>query len=526
MGLFDFLNKTESGLSRDRGGTLSVEDPSRPSSKAIIYQSELDYISRCILDYPNIETGGQLFGFWTSTGVPIVCYVIGPGRRAQHNQTSFVQEQDYLQRIGKELYTRYRLQHVGEWHSHHQLGLAHPSGGDVNTMQYGVGKPGFPRLLLCIGNCTRTHTIVNAFNFHENQPRDYVHAAWDIVNSPSPYRAIVDADLQGLLLHPSSKRPAHGQLYTVGDIASGSHSVGTHWLTESAEHVDIMKSFVSMVQSMFPNDVVKPEILPSGEPLIAVKPRNLCIALPYGFPRKGPALLKENGEAYYVNSDDETWSLGEGSLTESFGQWLAEMYKVLNPLANRPIQSGCESSHLDVSEIDADEYRKAEVRTKRIGQENQILEKNLPNDAFTWSAITDNPVVSILAFPVLDKGRYILRFVMPSEFPSAPPEVQFGFSGELPSGEARLPIHMDNVQYKNISELFENSVDVFYDTLKWESDSSIFRAYTIACVLLYYHNIADLEGRNIMDYIQPLLDSPNVLKQMENTIIQAIKETK
>jgi hypothetical protein len=43
-------------------------------SKAIIYQSELDYISRCVLDYPNIETGGDLFGFWTYSGFPVIQY--------------------------------------------------------------------------------------------------------------------------------------------------------------------------------------------------------------------------------------------------------------------------------------------------------------------------------------------------------------------------------------------------------------------------------------------------------------------
>lgn len=32
------------------------------NNDVIIYQSELDYISRCILDFKNIETGGQLFG--------------------------------------------------------------------------------------------------------------------------------------------------------------------------------------------------------------------------------------------------------------------------------------------------------------------------------------------------------------------------------------------------------------------------------------------------------------------------------
>ena len=33
-----------------------------PSNKAYIYKSEMEYISRWILDYKDIETGGQLFG--------------------------------------------------------------------------------------------------------------------------------------------------------------------------------------------------------------------------------------------------------------------------------------------------------------------------------------------------------------------------------------------------------------------------------------------------------------------------------
>lgn len=37
----------------------------KPADTVLVYQSELDYLSRCILDYPHIETGGQLFGYWT-----------------------------------------------------------------------------------------------------------------------------------------------------------------------------------------------------------------------------------------------------------------------------------------------------------------------------------------------------------------------------------------------------------------------------------------------------------------------------
>lgn len=87
----------------------------------MIYCSELDYISRCILDSTTIETGGQLFGFWTSTGIPVVLYAIGPGPLANHQVTFFNQDVDYLLNVGTALLQRYGLQHIGEWHSYHQL---------------------------------------------------------------------------------------------------------------------------------------------------------------------------------------------------------------------------------------------------------------------------------------------------------------------------------------------------------------------------------------------------------------------
>jgi hypothetical protein len=89
-------------------------DEKAPSPLAIIYRSELDYISRCVLDSPNIETGGQLFGFWTSQGAPVVLYAIGPGRNANHQKSFFNQDVEYLDTVGNELLDRYTLQHIGE----------------------------------------------------------------------------------------------------------------------------------------------------------------------------------------------------------------------------------------------------------------------------------------------------------------------------------------------------------------------------------------------------------------------------
>ena len=67
-----------------------------PASIAIIYKSELDYISRCILDNTNIETGGQLFGFWTADNVPVVLYAIGPGGLLGMGLGNSIQKHFYL----------------------------------------------------------------------------------------------------------------------------------------------------------------------------------------------------------------------------------------------------------------------------------------------------------------------------------------------------------------------------------------------------------------------------------------------
>lgn len=313
-----------------------------PSSTAIIYKGELDLLSRYILDYPDIETGGELFGYWTGTGTPVVCYVIGPGKNAQHHHTSFVQDWDYLQKVGRALHERYRLQHIGEWHSHHQLGLAHPSGGDVDTMSYGVGKPGFPCLLLGIGTCTRTTSTVNAFNFHEKKPREYVQAAWDVVDMESPYRRIVDTDLQRLILPPMTHQASHGQIRSTMNAVLDNDAIGTHWLTESTENVQTMKTFVQMVQSRFPDHAVKPEVLDSGEPQIAIKGADICIKLPHGFPAKGPVLTDEAGNVT-IDGILDAWKIDEEPLTSSFGRWL-EASQVLAIRALTPQKSNGENN--------------------------------------------------------------------------------------------------------------------------------------------------------------------------------------
>lgn len=305
---------------------FSNKKAERPSPTAIIYQSELDFMSRCILDYPNIETGGELFGFWTPDGTPVVLYAVGPGPNARHHATAFVQDPDYVDRYEAEMCLATRLQHIGQWHSHHQLDLARPSGGDVGSMLRGVGQPGFPRMLLCIGNCTPAVTTVNAFNFHEADPCRYVHAAWDVVPMESPFRPVVDRMYAGRFYTPRTPCASHGRMYTVDGRAVGAPAPRQHWLVECVEHVQQMKGFVADCREYFGDHSPVTEILDTGEPVIAVCDDSVRIMLPYGFPGEAPRFMAPDDEALNEAAARMWRELADMPLPQRFPLWLQTSY--------------------------------------------------------------------------------------------------------------------------------------------------------------------------------------------------------
>lgn len=118
----------------------SVDDlrPWNCADKVVIYADEALRIARFVREYPCIETGGELFGYWLDSGAPVVSYILGPGLGSIHQYTSFHQDPDWLNDVGTELYDRHALQHIGAWHSHHRLGLNQPSKADVRTVVRGI----------------------------------------------------------------------------------------------------------------------------------------------------------------------------------------------------------------------------------------------------------------------------------------------------------------------------------------------------------------------------------------------------
>ena len=181
---------------------------------ALIYQSELDLVSRWVLDYPDIETGGDFFGFWTHRGNPVVQFAIGPGPNVNRTYTFFNQDVDYLIECGRELRKHHGLLHMGEWHSHHRLGLKHPSAHDCDTVSSCIDEAGLPRFLLTI--CTidsRNDTLLNGFLF-DRGVTGFQPLAWVVLPGISPVRSHME---QASTIHrsPIADAPSLAQLATV-----------------------------------------------------------------------------------------------------------------------------------------------------------------------------------------------------------------------------------------------------------------------------------------------------------------------
>lgn len=304
--------KLEKQLMNRFGGKCIVfigpgEEP-QAKGRVIAYKSELDYIGRCILDYPDIETGGQLFGYWTEFGTPVVLYAIGPGPRANHQTTFFNQDLDYLVTVGRLLKERYGLHHIGEWHSHHRLGLARPSGHDARTMNSTIREKGLRRFLLCIGNLNGNEPEVGAFICDGD---GCYESGFESIAPESPLRPLIDRELAGVLVHPHT--PVKREESPVARGVLPDYALGS-WLYEKENRAILNEiSKYVKVHCGIPGAEVRILLDDRGEVLIRVCRGDLVCQEIYfqrGFPRVAPRirLLRNNGlktyPDYYWNTDD------------------------------------------------------------------------------------------------------------------------------------------------------------------------------------------------------------------------------
>lgn len=280
-------------------------------------QEEMDILSRYILDYKNTETGGQLFGYWTFDGKPVVLFVLGPGPHAGHYNAFFMQDLNYLKKCARFLKQKYGLDHVGEWHSHHQLGLSYPSGHDARNISTNMRKLGYSKFLLCIGTCTTTESSINAFMFYSNKI-EYEYVPWLIKDIESPFRKMMsfyDVDIFDL---PETKCPNMGHLYLKGgSFEQKKINYGnSYWLKQKGNAV-ILKAIIDRLEELYPSQTCVPTIDENNEVHLEMYDGNTLledIHFPNAFPIESPVVCDAGGNTLFKLAK---WNYS-GDIIESF----------------------------------------------------------------------------------------------------------------------------------------------------------------------------------------------------------------
>ena len=285
-------------------------------SKAIIYQNELDYISKCVLDYPDIETGGDLFGFWTYSGFPVIQYVIGPGKNSNHEIAFFNQDLEYLKEIGDALRETHGLQHIGEWHSHHRLGLAEPSGHDITTVTNAIDNYDLGKFFLVITNVREKSTGINGFMFKKEQGRTFDYTGWVVLKGESPIRTFFDSEYESLVYKPKINNSSIIGLYEV-NLNETSYVKPTYsseyWLNVSSNHL-VLKQIIEELNTFYSD--IKVFQNDSDETVyLQFSVENKIVNVNFGldFPKSKPLIytLENDGEELSENDVIE-WDIEQG----------------------------------------------------------------------------------------------------------------------------------------------------------------------------------------------------------------------
>lgn len=166
--------------------------PGKEKSKVLIYADELIRLLIETLRFGvlGLETGGQFFGHASGEGVVIIDYVAGPGPAAEHSPAFFRQDISYLEQIGNKLLSLMPLLHLGEWHSHHHLGLPVPSAHDAQSMFYTLQRNReMQHYLLCIATCEGPKAQAIPYMFNRD---GYEALTWDIIPGESPVRKMLE----------------------------------------------------------------------------------------------------------------------------------------------------------------------------------------------------------------------------------------------------------------------------------------------------------------------------------------------
>ena len=101
-----------------------------PPTFMAFFKEDLQFMAGAASSYGNIEHGFSLFGLRTH-GDSLACMLaVNAGPNAVRSAVSFHDDHEFIMKVSRFLFGHYGIQYIGNAHSHHDLGLAGPSGND------------------------------------------------------------------------------------------------------------------------------------------------------------------------------------------------------------------------------------------------------------------------------------------------------------------------------------------------------------------------------------------------------------
>jgi hypothetical protein len=271
--------------------------------KAFIYQNNLDLISMYTLDYPNVETGGELFGFWTHTGFPVVQVVTGPGEKVDRSSVFFRQDAKYMIEVHRYVNNRHGMQHLGSWHSHHKMDLARPSNYDIKTVQQAMKFHKLGKLFISITNIRNDQTEINGFLFAEGISSDYIKTPWMVMKGKNPF---IDEELQSILLPPLTQAPAYVNevIFSSPEKLTATRlkfKTQTHWIHDEKKN-EILVEICKQIKSIAPD--LKISLSLEDEIIVSFQHREKRLKWKFGHDIH---LFTQNGDDFIEVPLDWSW---------------------------------------------------------------------------------------------------------------------------------------------------------------------------------------------------------------------------
>lgn len=207
-----------------------------------IYESELDLLTQLVLESPDLETGGELFGLWSHGENPVVMLISGPSSTAHRAPTSFQQPTEIHMSLERLFWNSYGLQVLGIWHSHHRLGIHGLSGGDLQrTKSYALrtGRRLYAEILGYIDEA-RGRARFLAYAYRDAAQLDGASVNLRVMDGESPIRSRLterelDPELSECLMLERSTVPELQQIENrLGRPASRQRDSGGGWRVSPA----------------------------------------------------------------------------------------------------------------------------------------------------------------------------------------------------------------------------------------------------------------------------------------------------